>query len=70
MRKNIKAKLARRIRELRRQHDLTQERLAELETDYKHIQKLEGKNPPAAQIDTLEKIAKAFGIKISELLEF
>ncbi|MDD4178859.1 MAG: helix-turn-helix transcriptional regulator [Candidatus Margulisbacteria bacterium] len=68
---DIKAKLAKRIRSLRRKHKLTQEGLAELAgTDYKHIQKLEGKAPPAAQIDTLEKIAIAFGMNLSKFFDF
>ena len=68
---DVKDRLAKRIRVLRRKHKLTQEKLAELAgTDYKHIQKLEGNTPPAAQVDTLEKIAKAFGMTVSKLLDF
>lgn len=68
---SIKTKLANRIKSLRKEHGLTQEKLAELSgIDYKHIQKLEGKDSPAAQIDTLGKIAKAFQMKVSKLLDF
>ncbi len=68
---DIKAKLAKRLKALRRKHKITQEKLAEMAgTDYKHIQKLEGKAPPAAQVDTLEKIAKAFNMNVSKLLNF
>ncbi|MBU0686768.1 MAG: helix-turn-helix domain-containing protein [Candidatus Margulisbacteria bacterium] len=71
MNKDIKIELGKRIKALRGKYNLSQERLAELaRTDYKHIQKLEGKNPPAAQIDTLEKIAKAFKLSVSKLLDF
>jgi len=67
----IQKKLAKRLRELRKKEGLTQERLAELSgIDYKHIQLLEGKNPPAAKLDTIEKIAKAFKLLPSDLLNF
>jgi putative transcriptional regulator len=71
MAQNIKLRFAQRLRELRDEHNLTQQRLSELsKIDYKHIQRLESKNPPAARIDTLEKIAKAFDIPIHELVTF
>ena len=67
----IQKKLAKRLRELRKEKKLTQEKLAELSgVDYKHIQLLEGKDPPATKINTVEKIAKAFGMTISQLLKF
>jgi DNA-binding Xre family transcriptional regulator len=40
------------------------------EIDYKYLQKIEGKNPPALKIDTIEKLAKALKVKPAELLEF
>ena len=59
------------MHELRKKHGLTQDKLAEIvDIDYKYIQKIEGKNPPAARIDTIEKLAKAFKIRCSELLDF
>ena len=67
----IQKKLAKRLRELRDQQGLTQERLAELSgVDYKHIQLLESQNAPAAKLDTIEKLAKAFKINPSKLIEF
>jgi len=67
----ISKKLAQRIRTLREKHGYTQEKLAELSgIDYKHIQLLESKNPPAAKIDTLEKLAKALKTTPSKLLDF
>ena len=69
MKSNIRLKLAKRIRELRKKQGLTQEELADLSgIDYKHIQLLESKNPPAIKIDTLEKIAKAFRVSCANLL--
>jgi len=64
-------KLGKRLRELRKKNRLTQDKLAEITgIDYKYIQKIEGKNPPAVRIDTIEKLAKAFKISCSKLLDF
>ena len=71
MNTDIKRKLTKRIKELRKEHGYTQEKLAEISgIDYKHIQLLESKNPSAIKIDTLEKIARAFKITPSKLLDF
>jgi transcriptional regulator with XRE-family HTH domain len=67
----IRLKFAKRMRELRKRKGLTQERLSELsDIDYKHIQLLESNKAPAPKLDTIEKLAKAFGITPSELLKF
>lgn len=67
----VQNKLAKRLKNLREKHKLTQEKLAELSgVDYKHIQLLESKDPPAAKLDTLEKLAKAFKIPLTKLLDF
>ena len=67
----INLKLAKRLRELRKKHGYTQKKLAELSgVDYKHIQLLESKNPPAAKLGTLDKIAKSFKIGLSKLVDF
>ena len=66
----IKHRLALRVKELRKKHGYTQEKLAELaDIDYKHIQLIEGKNPSNVKIDTLEKLAKAFRMSLSEFLD-
>ncbi|MBM3245987.1 MAG: helix-turn-helix transcriptional regulator [Candidatus Omnitrophica bacterium] len=71
MSKETRLKLGLRIRQLRKKYGYTQEKLSELsEIDYKHIQLLESKRPPAIKIDTLEKIAKAFNMSISKFLDF
>lgn len=71
MEKNVRLKLGERIKVLRKKNGLTQERLSEIaDIDYKYIQRIEGKNPPAVRIDTLHKLAKTFKISISKLLEF
>ena len=64
-------KLGKRIRQLREKCGYTQDKLAELTgIDYKYIQRIEGKNPPAIRIDTIEKIAKALKVSCSKLLSF
>ena len=71
MSKKIRLKLGLRIRQLRKKYKYTQEKLSELaEIDYKHIQLLESKRPPAIKLDTLEKLAKAFNMSISKFLDF
>ena len=71
MQPNTRLKLGKRIRQLRHKHGLTQDRLAEMTgIDYKYIQKIEGKEPPAIRIDTIEKLAKAFKVSCSKLLDF
>ena len=68
---NINKRLAKRIRQLRKEKRLTQEKLAELaDIDYKHIQLLESKNSPYPKLNTLEKLAKALKVPISKLLDF
>lgn len=63
-------KFGKKLRALRKKHGITQEALAETAgIDYKHLQKLESKTPSAATIDTLEKLAAAFKISISKLLD-
>lgn len=68
---DIRLKFARRIRNLLKKKGLTQEQLSELSgIDYKHIQLLESNNAPVAKLDTIEKLAKAFGVSPSKLLKF
>ena len=57
----------RRLKELRKQRDLTQEKLAELiDIDPKQISRIEN-GGCFTTFDTLEKIAKIFNIKIHDL---
>jgi transcriptional regulator with XRE-family HTH domain len=72
MSNNIRVGFAKRLRELRLKRKWTQEQLAEYaDLAYRHIQRLESTiNPPPAKIDTIEKIAKAFKISLSKLLNF
>ena len=66
-----KHKLATRLRELRKERGYTQEKLSELSgIDYKHIQLLESESPSSPTLATLEKLAEAFRISISKLVDF
>lgn len=67
---DISLRFARRLKQLRKRHGITQERLAELaEISDKHVQRLESNKPCGVRLVTLERIAKAFGINLSELLK-
>ena len=67
----IRLKLGKKIKELRQKCGYTQEKLSEVANiDYKYIQRIEGKKPPAVKIDTIEKISKALKVKPSRLLDF
>lgn len=72
MDKDIRIKFAKRLRKLREKKGWTQEQLAEYaDLAYRHVQRLESdKNPPPAKIDTINKLAKAFKISCSKLLDF
>ncbi|MDD5477453.1 MAG: helix-turn-helix transcriptional regulator [Candidatus Omnitrophica bacterium] len=68
---NINVRFGRRLKELRKENKLTQEGLSEASgLDYKYIQRLEGKRPSSPTLNSVEKIANAFKIKPSKLLEF
>jgi len=67
----IRRKLGRKIKELREKYDYTQEELSEIaDIDYKYIQRIEGKHPPALKIDTIVKLAKALKVEPYNLLKF
>ncbi|MDD5080396.1 MAG: helix-turn-helix transcriptional regulator [Candidatus Omnitrophica bacterium] len=69
MAKDIRVLYSERLRYLRKTHGYTQQKLAELANiEYKHVQRLESKKPCDIKLSTLEKIAKAFNISISDFL--
>ena len=72
MAQDIRKRLSSRIRQLRAEHHLTQQQLAEAaDLDYKSIQRLEGKNPRFyPKLDTLERLARALKTSPSDLLRF
>ena len=68
---NINIRFGNHLKALRRKKNLTQEKLADLAgLEYKYIQRLEGKKPSSPTLNSLEKLAKAFDISISELIDF
>ena len=68
---NINIGFGKHLKALRRKKKFTQEKLAGLaDLEYKYIQRLEGKTPSSPTLNSLEKIAKAFDISISKLLDF
>ncbi len=70
MKNQLRLEVGKKIRALRTERKLTQDGLAEKAgIDYKYIQKIEGKKPPAIRIDTIGKIAKALKVSPSELLQ-
>ncbi|MDD4294410.1 MAG: helix-turn-helix transcriptional regulator [Candidatus Omnitrophica bacterium] len=61
---------SKRLRELRLKNGLTQEKLAEMsEISYKNIQYLESKDPTCPSLVTIHKLAKAFKMPMSKLLD-
>jgi len=71
MSEDIKVKLSNRIRQLRQKYGYSQQELSELaDIEYKHIQRLESKKPCDVKLTTLEKLARAFKISLSKLLDF
>jgi len=70
MKDHICIRLGKAIKVLRIKRSLTQERLADLiKTNYKYMQRIEGKTPPDLRITTIERIAKALKVKPSDLLK-
>ncbi len=68
---DIRLKLAKRVKELRNKCGYTQDRLSEVTgIDYKYIQRIESKKPPALKIDTIERLAKALKVTPADLLKF
>jgi transcriptional regulator with XRE-family HTH domain len=71
MANDIRLRLGKRLRILRKKFKLTQEELASRAgISTKYLQNLEGKNPKTASILTIEKIAKGFNITIWQFLKF
>jgi transcriptional regulator with XRE-family HTH domain len=68
---DINRRFAKRLRALRQRRHLTQQQLAELaDIEYKHVQALESGRPPSPRLETIEKLARAFRMTCSKLLDF
>ena len=66
----IVRRFSKRLKKLRIAEGLTQEKLAEVaDISYKNIQYLESKNPTCPSLITINKLAKAFKITVSQLLK-
>jgi len=62
-------KIGKKLKELRQERKITQERLAELtSTGYKYLQRIEGKNPPDIRLSTILKLAKALKVKPANII--
>jgi len=69
--REIVRKFSTKLRELREKNGLTQEKLAEIaDISYKNVQYLESKDPTCPSLITIEKLAKAFKVSPSKLLDF
>jgi transcriptional regulator with XRE-family HTH domain len=67
---SIRIRFGRRLKAWRLKRKLTQQALADkADIEYKYLQRLEGKKPPAIKIDTIEKLATALRIRASSLVE-
>lgn len=67
---NIRLRMGERIKKLRKKCGYTQDKLSEItDIDYKYIQRIEGKNPPALKVDTIGRLAEALKVKPAELLK-
>jgi diadenosine tetraphosphate (Ap4A) HIT family hydrolase/DNA-binding XRE family transcriptional regulator len=67
LKSDISKKVAQRIKDLRKKRGITQEKLAELSgIDSKHLQLMESNRPSNSRVDTIQYIANAFGLTISE----
>ena len=70
MGREIRHKIGGSIKRLREKKGLTQEKLSVLSgVKYKYLQEIEGKNPPNLRVDTLARLARAFRVKPSKLLD-
>ena len=70
MKNVIRLHIGKKIREIRKRRNFTQEMLSNKSgIDYKYIQRLEGKLPPALKIDTIARLAKALKVNPADLLK-
>lgn len=66
---DIRIRFGQNLKKYRLKKKLTQQQLADLTgIEYKYIQRLEGKLPPAVRIDTIERISSALNISSRMLL--
>jgi len=62
-------KLAKRLKELRKYHDLTQEKFADIAgISYKFYQQIESGNKKQIWLSTIERLAVAYNLNVSNFL--
>ena len=67
---SIQRQFGKNVKKYRLKGGLTQEQLAEKTgIDYKYVQRIEGKTPPNATLQTLAKLAKILKIDVWKLLK-
>ena len=67
----VRLQLAKRLRQLRKEKKLSQEKAAErANLDIRNYQRLESQKPRATRIDTLDRLAKAFDVPLWKLFKF
>jgi transcriptional regulator with XRE-family HTH domain len=67
---NLRGQFGKKLRKIRRDRDMTQEQLAEaIGVTLDFISRME-RGQDAASFETLEKLAKALGVPVSELFQF
>ncbi|MDD5055783.1 MAG: helix-turn-helix transcriptional regulator [Candidatus Peribacteraceae bacterium] len=71
MSKQVALLLGKRLKILRKRQHLTQEELAtRAKINVKHLQRLEGKTPCRANIESLQSLADAFEMPLWKLVKF
>lgn len=71
MSSDINRRFAKHLRKLRERRGLTQEELAERAgIAYKHLQELEGSDPPSPRLETLDRLARALRVTRAALVNF
>jgi transcriptional regulator with XRE-family HTH domain len=71
MKDSVLLQLGKQVKDLRKKNNLTQEELAiRSRISLKYIQKIEGKTPSDIGLETLEKLAKGFGLPLWQLVKF
>lgn len=66
---DIRIRFGQNLKKYRLKKKLTQQQLADLTgIEYKYIQRLESKAPPAVRIDTIQRLSKSLDIEANKLL--
>jgi len=70
MKETVVNQFGRRVRQLRKKHNVTQQELAnKAKISLKYLQSLEGQNPQNPSLVIMQKIADGFGIPLWKILK-